>query len=209
MALTRSLLCPAPSPCTRLSRAPSTIRESDSPCGACLRQGGPFRWHPRRSAGRQRSRDRLGYPRFLGASLSARAMLSDPAGVSGSHRPCRLPTLAFQLFDTVGLRTIVTRLNRFTCVTARASLCLRLAHVVTFMSPRLDSRWGGSSPFRGGNFTRWKRQAYPGAPKNDSMSISNTVPPRICINPVRRCLRASWAERPGRNPNEQSKKSCS
>jgi hypothetical protein len=40
------------------------------------------------------------------------------------------------------------RLNRFTCVTARASLCLRLAHVVTSMRPRLDSRWGGSFPLR-------------------------------------------------------------
>jgi hypothetical protein len=32
------------------------------------------------------------------------------------------------------------------------------------MSPRLDPRWGGSSPCRCGNFTRWKRQASPGAP---------------------------------------------
>src|SRR5580704_7685329 len=48
----------------------------------------------------------------------------------------------------------LTGLNRFTCVTAWTSLCLRLTHLVTSMSPRLDSRWGGSSPFRGGNFTR-------------------------------------------------------
>ena len=40
----------------------------------------------------------------------------------------------------------LTRLNRFTCVTARSSLCLRLTHFVTSMSPRLDSRWGGSFP---------------------------------------------------------------
>jgi hypothetical protein len=42
--------------------------------------------------------------------------------------------------------------------------CLRLAHVVTSISPRLDSRWGGSSPCRGGNHTRWKHQAWPDAP---------------------------------------------
>ena len=40
----------------------------------------------------------------------------------------------------------LTRLTRFTFVTARALLCLRLAHVVTSMSPRLDSQWGGSFP---------------------------------------------------------------
>src|SRR5258708_28961839 len=111
-------------------------------------------------------RDRVWSPSFLDASLSARAVLSDPAGVSTSHRPLRPPTMAFQAFDLVGLRIVFTRLHRFTCVTARASLCLRLTHVVTSMSPRLDSRWSGSSPCRGGNFTRWKRQAFSGAPKN-------------------------------------------
>src|SRR5215472_18990038 len=40
----------------------------------------------------------------------------------------------------------LTRLNRFTHVTARPSLCLRLAHVVTSTSPRLDPRWGGLAP---------------------------------------------------------------
>jgi hypothetical protein len=57
--------------------------------------------------------------------------------------------MAFQVFDPVGPRTIFTRLNRFTCVTARASLCLRFAHVVTSMNARLDSRWGGSFPLPG------------------------------------------------------------
>ena len=31
-------------------------------------------------------------------------MLSDPAGVSNDHRPLRSPTVAFQVFDPVGLR---------------------------------------------------------------------------------------------------------
>src|SRR6516225_2217199 len=48
-------------------------------------------------------------------------------------------------FSTLSAPGCVTRLNRFTCVTAWTSLCLRLTHVVASMSPRLDSRWGGSS----------------------------------------------------------------
>ena len=56
-------------------------------------------------------------------------------------------------YDSVGLRMIyLTRLTRFTFVTARALLCLRLAHVVTSMSPRLDSRWRGSFPLPGREF---------------------------------------------------------
>jgi len=93
-------------------------------------------------------------------------VLSDPAAVSsplaligGLLLPSRFSTLS-----ACGCR--LTRLNRFTCVTACPSLCLRLAHVVTSMRPRLDSRWGGSFPCRRGNSTRWKRQAWPGAPKN-------------------------------------------
>ena len=35
------------------------------------------------------------------------------------------------------------------CVTDRASPCLRLAHFVTSMTPRLGSRWGGSFPLPG------------------------------------------------------------
>src|SRR5215469_16147073 len=45
-----------------------------------------------------------GSPRFHDASVSVRAVLLDPAGVSGDHRPLRSPTFAFQIFDPVGLR---------------------------------------------------------------------------------------------------------
>ena len=70
--------------------------------------------------------DHSGSLRFLDASFSARAVRSDPAAVS-SHLALDgdLP---------------------------RASLCLRLTHVVTSMSPRLDSRWGGSFPLPGREF---------------------------------------------------------
>lgn len=75
-------------------------------------------------------------------TVSTRAVLSDPAGVSGRPRTNGRPTLAFQIFEPVGLRTPLTRLYRFTCVTARVSLCLRFAHFVTSMRARLDSRCG-------------------------------------------------------------------
>src|SRR5215471_13666418 len=45
-----------------------------------------------------------GSPSCLDASISAHAVLLDPAGVSGDHRLLRSPTFAFQIFDPVGLR---------------------------------------------------------------------------------------------------------
>src|SRR5258708_14324742 len=51
-------------------------------------------------------------------------------------------------YSTLSASGCFTRLNRFTCVTAWTSLCLRLTHVVTFISPRLDPRLGFSSHFR-------------------------------------------------------------
>lgn len=109
--------------------------------------------------------DLSGSLRFLDTSFYERAVRSDPAAVS-SHLALDGDLLVpSSHYDSVGLRMIyLTRLIRFTFVTARALLCLRLAHVVTSMSPRLDSRWGGSFPCRGGNFTRWKHQACPDAP---------------------------------------------
>src|SRR5262245_11428079 len=139
-----SSTCAAASPCARLSRAPSTTSGSDFRDSVGLPMDGPFS-RPTQGV----AQDRRGSPRFRHASLSARAVLSDPAGVSGplalagtywclpSFRPCRPPV------------DRITRLHRFTCVTARTSLCLRLAHRVTSIRPRLDSRWGGSFPLPG------------------------------------------------------------
>ena len=56
------------------------------------------------SAPIQAGQDNGGSPRFHDASVSVRAVLSDPAGVSSDHRPWRSPTVAFQVFDPVGLR---------------------------------------------------------------------------------------------------------
>ena len=91
--------------------------------------------------------DHNGSLRFLDASVSARAVRSDPAAVSSHLALDGDLLLPSSHYDPVGLRIVTfTRLIRFTYVTARASLCLRLTHVVTSMSPRLDSRWGGSFP---------------------------------------------------------------
>ena len=72
--------CSAASPCARLSRAPSTTSGSDFHDGVGFPMDGPFS-RPTRSVVGQ---DHRGSPRFRDASVSARAVLSDPAGVSGS-----------------------------------------------------------------------------------------------------------------------------
>ena len=91
--------------------------------------------------------DLSGSLRFLDTSFYERAVRSDPAAVS-SHLALDGDLLVpSSHYNSVGLRMIyLTRLIRFTFVTARALLCLRLAHVVTSMSPRLNSQWGGSFP---------------------------------------------------------------
>jgi hypothetical protein len=76
--------CSAASPGARLSRAPSTTSGSDFHDRVGLPMDGPFRRPTRPFAGR----DRRGSPRFRNASLSARAVLSDPAGVSSSLALC-------------------------------------------------------------------------------------------------------------------------
>jgi hypothetical protein len=81
-----------------LSHILSTISESDFHRGIRRLMDGPFSWRT------LLSKDRGGSPRFLNASISSRAMLSDPAGVSDNHRLYRLPTIAFHVFDHVGPR---------------------------------------------------------------------------------------------------------
>ena len=63
-------------------------------------------------------------------SLSEHAVLFDPAAVSSPHRPLREPTVAFQVSELSACGFSVTRLNRFTSVTACSSLCLRLTQFV-------------------------------------------------------------------------------
>jgi len=56
-----------------------------------------------------RGEDDDGSPRSLDASFSVRAVLSDPAGVSGGLAPIGRLLVAFQEFDPVGPRTIISR----------------------------------------------------------------------------------------------------
>ena len=79
-----SSTCSAASPCTRLSRAPSTTSGSDFHDSVGLPMDGPFSRPTRSIAGQ----DRRGSPRFRDASMSARAVLSDPSGVSGPLASC-------------------------------------------------------------------------------------------------------------------------
>src|SRR5450759_2741756 len=142
-------LCLAPSPCTRLSRAPSTIWASPTSitASASLRRFPIGR--PTRPAG---GRDSDGSPRFLTLPFRTCRALR-PRGSLQQSSP--LATAYYCLPELRLCRPAddnLTRLHRFTCVTARPSLCLRLAHVVTSISPRLDSRWGGY-PLAGAGFS--------------------------------------------------------
>ena len=134
-----SSTCSAASPWARLSRAPSTTSESDFHDSIGLRMDGPFSRPTRFNA-----QDRRGSPRFRDASMSARAVLSDPAGVSDPLASCEdlLVPSKYSTLSASGLSC--HEAQSLPCVTARTPLCLRFAHVVTSMSPMLDSKWGGS-----------------------------------------------------------------
>ena len=116
-----------------------------STAASAFLRSNPFR--PAYSVRSAAHQDLSGSLRFLDTSFYERAVRSDPAAVS-SHLALDGDLLVpSSHYNSVGLRMIyLTRLTRFTFVTARALLCLRLAHVVTSMSPRLDSQWGGSFP---------------------------------------------------------------
>ena len=87
--------------------------------------------------------------------------------------------------------------------------CLRLTHLVTSMSPRLDSRWGGSFPLPVRELTRWKRQAWPDAPKKDRTLTSKIQFTLLREIPTASASNASCWLRPGRNPYENPRKSSS
>src|SRR5206468_4955372 len=94
----------AASPCTRLSRAPSTIDESDSHCRLCLSLDVPRSSLPTRVRGGTA----VGLPGSCRLPC-CRAVLLDPAGVSCVHGLYRTYTVAFQIIDPVGLRILFAR----------------------------------------------------------------------------------------------------
>lgn len=114
--LSRPLLCNSTSPCTRLSRAPSTMQTSDSCAGVRLRQAKTIPpeysmvWHSIETPAGLQGSSTILFPLVPCSQTPPES----PAAITS--RGC-LPS-AFQIFELVGLRSIVTRLNHFTCVTA-------------------------------------------------------------------------------------------
>jgi len=131
VSLKSVFICFAASPCVRLSRTRSTTSESDfAPWRLPFSGMIPIVRHTRPAlcAGQ----DHSGSPRSLDASFSERAVLTDPAAVSGHLAVYGVPTSACQPLRCCRPAVkYLTRLNRFTFVTARASLCLRLVRFVT------------------------------------------------------------------------------
>jgi hypothetical protein len=95
--------CSAASPCAQLSCAPSTVSGSDFHDGVCLPVDGPFSPHTRSIT--TIDQDRRGSPRFRVASVSVRAVLSDPAGVSSilASFGCLLLPSKFSTLSASGL----------------------------------------------------------------------------------------------------------
>ena len=104
----------------------------------------------------------MGFPSSATCPFPGMPCSSTPAD-SPAQSPYPAPTVAFPFENTVGICSIgVTRLNRFTCVTAYLSLCLRFVALVTSRDAKLDSRWL-AGPCRGGNPTLWTGAASLGA----------------------------------------------
>ena len=161
---------PVASPCIWLSQTRSTTNRSDFLRRICLLSVVPDAGHTRAFA-----RGNEGSPKFRPYPSP-----TVPWSKTPPDSPMILP-FAITYFRLPSVRrgrhpvAVVTRLNPFTCVTARLSLCLHLTHIVTSMSPRLDSGWSGSPPFPDGNFTRWIRPALLGVPKLLRISHGSTA----------------------------------
>jgi hypothetical protein len=109
--------------------------------------------------------------------------------------------MAFHVFERVGFRAFLTRLiwlhMRYGPRVALSTLnpC-RYLHE---SKARFPVGWLG--PCRGGNYTRWKRRALPGAPKQARMSPSK-IHCGECFRAktLKHCLMASAVERCVRKP---------
>ena len=107
-------LCFAASPCTRLSRARSTTSESDFALQRLPFSGVNHIVRHTRPA-LPADQDHSGSPRSLDASISERAVLPDPAAVSGHLAICGAPTGACQPLQRCRpADKYLTRLNCFT-----------------------------------------------------------------------------------------------
>jgi hypothetical protein len=142
-----AFICFAASPCAQLSGALSTTSESDFHCSVCLSQecsirpaySARFRYEPRPpwiSQVPQCFRFRTC------RALRPRRSLRSPSPLAVTYY-CLPATTTLSACGLLSSRGSIASL----ALRPASRSCLRLTHVVASMSPRLDSRWGGSFPF--------------------------------------------------------------
>ena len=195
VALTQSRSAPPPSPCARLSRAPSTISGSDFQHGVCLPQDGPFVRHTRPRL--RPTKTMRGSPRFLDASVSGRAVLSDPAAVSdhlassgGLLLPSRFSTLSACGSSSHEAQSLHLRYG--------PSLALPTLSPCRYLhEPKARFPVGRLIPLAGAGIApAGSARLTPGAPKKALMSRSMTQSNTQHL--FRATPTASSADRPGR-----------
>src|SRR4029077_16156555 len=94
-----------------------------------------------------------GSPRCHDASVSVHAVRLDPAGFSSDHRLLRAPTVAFQIFDPVGIRMC----HEAQSLHLRYGLDIALSTLNScrhLHESKTRFPVGRLFPFRGGNLTR-------------------------------------------------------
>ena len=206
MCPSASLACLAPSPCTRLSRALSTygrVRlppppQHLLPYGWSVQSAYSVRLTPRRDHG--------GSLGFHNASVSEGVVLQTPSQSPVPFAICGNLLLPSRFFDPVGLRSRLTRLNHFTCVTARSSPVPTLNSLRHLHESKARFPVG---PCRCGNCTRWKRQAFPDGPKKLRISTSRVQFTFFRSTATHNASSASCWLRFGRKPYENPRKSSS
>ena len=206
----RKSLCPAASPCTWLSHAPSTISGSDFHHSICVPSVFPSVGILGREVGSTKTVMDLPGSSTL-PFLPCRALRPRRGSSSLAVHGC-LPD-AFQIFDPVGPRVAGKPASHeaqslhlrygpdIALPTLNPCRCLHEPKA-RFPVERLHSLPGREShPL--------EAPGFPGAPKKDTMSASRIqlTSPRCTIRS--RVRMASWALRFGRKPYEQSRKSCS
>src|SRR5260370_8865170 len=99
-------------------------------------------------------------------SISGRAVLSDPAAVFGGHRHLRPPTVAFQIFDPVGLRMSTHEAQSLYLRYGPPVALPTLSSCRYLHKPKLRFPWGGFAPFPGGEFHPPHPPRLPSPPQN-------------------------------------------
>src|SRR6266852_136651 len=175
-----SSTCSAASPCARLSRAPSTTSGSDFHDSVGLPLDGPFS-RPTRLA----VQDRRGSPRFRDASMSARAVLSDPAGVSGPLASCgdllvpsKYSTLSASGLSCHGAQSLHLRYGPDVALPTLSPCRYLHEPKARFQVGRLiPLAWAGVAPAGSARLTLAHRNTH-GCPRRAPSSPSSSAPRR-------------------------------